>query len=705
LATPKAIGAVREKVGNAEQESIGYDTLKRNIGDVNVSFEMLRGSIRQAAYEIGSSFDEAQKLGTEFARIANVGAAGARGIAGEVGFGGGMSRSFGLGLGSGVNTMATLRQFGVTSDETGSRRFALMIGEAVAKVGFAKADEVLAAVAQFTTMQARAGLNAPNVGAYLGSLAGLAGSGRPGLDAQGAAALLGRVNASIMGGGGGGEAGSNFMLANVGRPLGLSPIQTKMLLQQGAFGTGASTFGPGSLYADFSSKFGGSAGRGASGTSTNLDSILGGLKRSYGGMGSDYLAAATANLLGLNESQAMAMLTYGGGGALGSIQKRLSSGKISLSQLTGSGIAALTQIQGGGSDVLSAQAASLRGRTGADALSAEDRRRLDATMSGGSVEDQRQVLTELTATREQEQTEGKQTRDSIEGVEREVQKFATALVPVANTMRDALVAMAAEIAPDSEFGKNKKQVEAIKERDKTAAEFDQKIKEFDAETAQRRSEIPENMRERFDEVRKKARERLVGLGNVSIGRIGGGMPGEYASSADALMSALINAESDGNHYGADGRMLRSGKGALGITQVMPKTGADPGFGVQPLQNESPEEYRRFGRDYLAAMLRRYGGDKARALGAYNAGPGTVDKLIGNYGDKWLENAPAETQAYVAKILSAGGGAGAGRGVRGGPTADEIHATLVLHPKDPTGKAIGKPVRVEVGKPAASGVAP
>lgn len=107
---------------------------------------------------------------------------------------------------------------------------------------------------------------------------------------------------------------------------------------------------------------------------------------------------------------------------------------------------------------------------------------------------------------------------------------------------------------------------------------------------------------------------------------------------DELLNALIQQESGGNNNAV------SRVGARGITQVMPTTGRDPGFGVMPLRDNSEAEYRRFGRDYLSAMLKRYNGNKELALAAYNAGPGAVDKAGG------VPNIP-ETQNYVKSIMS------------------------------------------------------
>jgi len=107
---------------------------------------------------------------------------------------------------------------------------------------------------------------------------------------------------------------------------------------------------------------------------------------------------------------------------------------------------------------------------------------------------------------------------------------------------------------------------------------------------------------------------------------------------DRLLNALIKQESGGNNNAV------SPVGARGVTQVMPNTARDPGYGVQPMRNKTEQEYKRFGREYLGAMLNKYNGDLNLALAAYNAGPGRVDKAGG------VPNIP-ETQNYVKNILN------------------------------------------------------
>lgn len=90
-------------------------------------------------------------------------------------------------------------------------------------------------------------------------------------------------------------------------------------------------------------------------------------------------------------------------------------------------------------------------------------------------------------------------------------------------------------------------------------------------------------------------------------------------------------------------------------QVMPDTARDPGFGLAPANPSNPSDMNRLGRQYRAAMERRYGGDLRKMWAAYNAGPGRVDEAIARHGADWLRHMPAETKKYVARNLAQIGG--------------------------------------------------
>lgn len=138
---------------------------------------------------------------------------------------------------------------------------------------------------------------------------------------------------------------------------------------------------------------------------------------------------------------------------------------------------------------------------------------------------------------------------------------------------------------------------------------------------------------------------------------GGGDPASGAAGGDIVSRMLpitLQSESGNRDFSANGQPLTSSAGAVGRMQVMPGTNLDPGFGVRPAQDGSMEERARVGRDYLSAMVQRYG-NPAQAWAAYNAGPGRVDKAIQEGGGDWLSRLPQETQAYVRKNVAQLGG--------------------------------------------------
>lgn len=104
----------------------------------------------------------------------------------------------------------------------------------------------------------------------------------------------------------------------------------------------------------------------------------------------------------------------------------------------------------------------------------------------------------------------------------------------------------------------------------------------------------------------------------------------------ALILAVIKQESGFNPNAV------SSCGAQGLMQLMPQTGKQMGVNAKDLR--SIEGNIDGGSHYLRQMLDHFGGDVKKAIAAYNAGPGAVEKYNGVPPFK-------ETQNYVPSVLA------------------------------------------------------
>lgn len=102
----------------------------------------------------------------------------------------------------------------------------------------------------------------------------------------------------------------------------------------------------------------------------------------------------------------------------------------------------------------------------------------------------------------------------------------------------------------------------------------------------------------------------------------------------ALLRGLIRQESNFDPS------ARSSAGATGLTQLMPATARSLGV----TNALDPAQAIEGGARYLRQQLDAFGGDVAKGLAAYNAGPGAVNRFGGipPY---------AETQAYVRRVMA------------------------------------------------------
>jgi len=110
----------------------------------------------------------------------------------------------------------------------------------------------------------------------------------------------------------------------------------------------------------------------------------------------------------------------------------------------------------------------------------------------------------------------------------------------------------------------------------------------------------------------------------------------------ALLKGLIRQESNFDPNAG------SSAGAQGLAQLMPGTAA--ALGVS--NPKDPAQAVEGGAKYLKQQLDAFGGDVTKALAAYNAGPGAVQKYNGVPPYAETQNYVRQVQAYAAQYRTA-----------------------------------------------------
>ena len=121
----------------------------------------------------------------------------------------------------------------------------------------------------------------------------------------------------------------------------------------------------------------------------------------------------------------------------------------------------------------------------------------------------------------------------------------------------------------------------------------------------------------------------------------------------ALLYAVTRREST---FAAD---TRSPAGAIGLMQLMPRTAQQVARSLK-IKKPNTQALKKpvlniqLGSQYMASMLKKFDGNQAMALAAYNAGPTAVKRWRPKTvldGDIWVETIPyKETRQYVRTIL-------------------------------------------------------
>jgi len=117
-------------------------------------------------------------------------------------------------------------------------------------------------------------------------------------------------------------------------------------------------------------------------------------------------------------------------------------------------------------------------------------------------------------------------------------------------------------------------------------------------------------------------------------------------------------------------------GAQGAMQLMPDTAAEleKSLGMPPGETQrNPEANRQAGRAYLDQLMQKYGGDRTKALMAYNWGMGNLDNWLADP-NRSMDQVPQETRDYVEKVTALATG-GQGGGLSSAPAGGIPPATV------------------------------
>lgn len=334
--------AVSEGVDMSKERAQGADVLKRQMGDIGVSFDRLKAYADRLADGLGVNSNEFIKLESSLQKLSrtvespeSLGSATALGV--------GISRSYGLDSGAGGNFLGGMRNI---DPKQNNRELALILADTIARSGMnARADEVMQAILSFTAATTRMSLSPGNVAAFGNAYGGLLSTHLPGMTPDTAQGLLMQANSGVMNmGAGAGEAGRAFMLSAFNRHGSLNPIQAQALAERGLFGKRGGGF-------DAISQFVGAGNMGGlSGGSdvTNFDAI----KQQIGRLGgSKWMQLEGAQrLFGVQSlSQAAALMNLNGAQGSG-LMGLMNSNNIDINKINGSGISRLGAIGAAGTN-------------------------------------------------------------------------------------------------------------------------------------------------------------------------------------------------------------------------------------------------------------------------------------------------------------------------------------------------------------------
>ena len=520
----KAGQAVSEGYGMAKDRDTGLDTLKRQMGDLGVSFAGLKAMSDVASQGLGVNSKEFVQLAEQYNKISrNAPGETAEGMMGDVRSSVRFSRAYGMDPSQGVGFFGAMKNI---DPKQNNRELALQIAEAVNKSGGrAMAGDVMQFVQSMASGMARLSLSMPNTGAYAAAYGSMLHSGSSGMTADAAQAILGQANGAMSTMGNVGEAGQNFTLGTFGQQGKIDPFRASALASGGLFATRGSTFGADTeigkylLANGIDSSKDGTVTDGNRGV-TNFQSIRENLDKQFNNPLLKLDAAK--NFFGLQSNQQAAAMLNLNAKQVSGLGDMVNHAGVDINKLNTGGIATIANIGGAKtSGDLDAIYTGIKRRTGKDALSTVETKSIDVARDKG-FGDFRDALIKTMAGRDQENTEGKDMLAGIKAVETAQTAVGDKLIGPMNTMRDALLKMAGGTAKSLH-----------------KAALDAEISEVDAGHDQERTTIAGDYAKQMGELETK-RHGLNNklLGSTPISQTDRARLAKQRDAIDAQMAAL-----------------------------------------------------------------------------------------------------------------------------------------------------------------------
>ncbi|MGN7980214.1 transglycosylase SLT domain-containing protein [Burkholderia sp. 22313] len=434
----------------AKERGLDADTLKRQMGDLGISFEKLKQDSDGVGAGLGVASVEGMKLAASFNEISHNAVRGnTDALRSDTRTAIGFARSYGMDPSQAVGFFGGMK---AVDSRQNNRELALMIAEAIERTGGrALPSDVMQAVQSLASSAVRMSLSAPNVGP---AAAGYSSLVRAGVPASFAGELIGQANSAMTQMGMAGEASQNFTLQAFNQEGGprLNPVMARALAAGGLFATRQSVFAKDSVlgrYFGSGDRTFAALGSGDGASTTNFDAIRAKLGREYDNsfFGKSMRLDAAQRYFGVSSpEQAAALLTMSTDG-FGSLQRSLKeAGVSSLDKVNATSYQTLAKIGDAHSmSDLRGIYSEIRGRTGDDALSSSEKSTLDTAEKGGDAAAFRKALLQVMANKGQEDTTSQALRDANAALDTIKTGLGDKLVPAALASQNLLASIAGKL--------------------------------------------------------------------------------------------------------------------------------------------------------------------------------------------------------------------------------------------------------------------